>query len=222
MQDQRFSLRETKSARIKISLMNAFMESLREKAFDEISIKEVCRRVELSEPTFFKYFPEKKDVVAYYLQLLTKKIVGQALKYSSEGNSIQLINNIFSLMAQELTNRNEVYQILSVLLVQKEKLKNVAISHLEMELAFGNYKEEVEMEKIPSIYIDSFILQTVKKAFKDGELTSRTKCEEVTISLMSILIGTLFAVRFSDTHNCSYHYKRQLKTLWESLGVKNG
>ena len=54
--ETRYSLRERKYAKTKISLANAFMERLKTKRFSDIAIKEVCENVEVSEGTFYNYF----------------------------------------------------------------------------------------------------------------------------------------------------------------------
>jgi AcrR family transcriptional regulator len=219
MQIEEFSLRETKSARIKISLMKAFMDMLKKKRFDEISIKELCRKVEVSEPTFFKYFPEKIDVVGYYVGLLTQRAIGKALKSSPKGKILPSINSIFSFMAEELNNANVVvYQVISLLLTERERIKKAPITPLEMKLTYEDYEDGEEV-RISLVHMDEFFVQALKKAVQNGELPLKTKCEEAGISLTSILIGTLFAVRFSDMTNCAYHYDRQLKVLWKSLGA---
>jgi len=218
---EKYSLRATKSARIKVSLMKAFMVMLKKKRFDEISIKEVCRKAEVSEPTFFKYFPEKMDVVGYFVGLLTQRAIGKALKNSPKGKILPSINSIFSFMAAELKNANEViYQVISLMLTERERLKKAPITSLEMKLTYEDY-EDSERANISPMHMDEFFMQALQKAVQNGELPAKTKTEEVGVSLMSILIGTLFAVRFSDMTNCAYHYDRQLKVLWKSLGVSN-
>ena len=195
------------------------MEMLKKKRFDEVSIKEVCRKVEVSEPTFFKYFPEKTDVVGFFVGLLTQRAIGKALKNSPKGKILPSINSIFSFMAVELKNANEViYQVISLMLTERERLKKVPITSLEMKLTYEDY-EDSERLSIPPIHMDEFFMHALQKAVQNGELPAKTKTEEVGISLMSILIGTLFAVRFSDMTNCAYHYDRQLKVLWKSLGA---
>ncbi|NLE65671.1 MAG: TetR/AcrR family transcriptional regulator, partial [Elusimicrobia bacterium] len=64
--EQGCSLREKKFVKTKVSLMQEFMKRLKSTRFSEISIKEVCETVEVSESTFYNYFPQKVDVVCYF------------------------------------------------------------------------------------------------------------------------------------------------------------
>ena len=74
MRVKEYSLREKKHARTKIAIMNAFIKRLEKTRFDDISIREICKSVEVSEGTFFNYFSEKIDIINYYSHLLFLKI----------------------------------------------------------------------------------------------------------------------------------------------------
>jgi hypothetical protein len=66
-----FPLRQRKYARTKLALMNAALERLKDKSLEEISVRELCEEAEVSEATFFNYFPSKTDLLVYFVQLWT-------------------------------------------------------------------------------------------------------------------------------------------------------
>ena len=136
MKENEYSLREKKHARTKNAIMNAFMERLRHNRFDDISVRNVCDDAEVAEGTFFNYFPEKIDVIGYYLHLMTLKMIWKAKKETSSGKYLPVIDSVFRQLVEELNNNNLTYQIISVLLVQSERPKKVTISALEKRLAF--------------------------------------------------------------------------------------
>jgi len=82
--EQDYSLREKKFVKTKVSLMQAFMSRLKTTRFANISIKEVCESVEVSEGTFYNYFPQKVDVVYYYKSLVSVKIAWEINRKKSE------------------------------------------------------------------------------------------------------------------------------------------
>jgi flagellar biosynthesis protein FlhB len=71
--------------------------------------------------------------------------------------------------------------------------------------------------------IESFFVECLKEAVKNGELPKSADLEDAAVSLMTILTGTLLATKFSDNDNGNimYHYKRQLRILWNGIGAKN-
>ena len=219
MTPQEYPLRERKYARTKVGLMHAFMERLKRHRFDDISIREICQEAEIAEGTFFNYFPEKIDVIKYYLQLTTIRMVWKAKQETPSGKYLPLIDSLFNQMSEELNNNNVIYQIISVLLVQDEKPKTVDISALEKNLAFPHYEG---IEETPSVILDEWLKESVVLAVKNGELPSKTNAEDVAVSLLTILVGTSLATRFNRSKSRGYHYMRQLRALWKGLGVKNG
>jgi AcrR family transcriptional regulator len=214
---QDYPLRERKYARTKVGLMNAFMDRLKRSRFDDISIREVCQDAEVAEGTFFNYFPEKIDVVGYYLHLTTLKMIWKAKEETPAGKYIPLIDSVFGQISEELNNDNVIYQIISVLLVQGDRPKKIEISALEKKLAFPDYEG---IEEMPSVILDEWLKECVVLAIKNGELPPKTKTEDVAVSLMTIIAGTLLAIRFGKSNGREYHYTRQLKALWKGLGVK--
>jgi AcrR family transcriptional regulator len=210
-------LRERKFARTKIALMNEFIARMKTSQFDDISIQEICKSVEVSDGTFFNYFPEKVDIVNYYRQLFFLSIIWKARKATQAGKYLALINAVFEKLAQGQDNLNIVHQILSIMLIQKGKPRTVDISDIEKQLAFPDCEG---IEEMPIIFIDVFFEECLRGAIKNGELPVNTDVEDVLISLITIMGGTVLAAKLRDIKDRKYHYARQLKLLWKGLGGK--
>lgn len=216
MRQAGYSLREKKHVRTKVGLMNAFMERLQDCRFDDISVREICRSVEISEGTFFNYFPEKIDVVVYYLHCITLELMWSARRQAPPGRFIPLIDSLFAQIAAKLDSVNLIYQILSALLVQNERPRRMTLSELEKKTVFPNCEG---IEAVPTLMLDEFLVECIKGALKSGELPVTTNINDTRVSLMSIIMGTLIAIKFDDLEGREYHYMRQLQALWKSLGV---
>ena len=217
MRVNEYPLREKKHARTKIAIMNVFIKRLEKTRFDDISIRQICQSVEISEGTFFNYFPEKIDIINYYSHLLFLKILWKTRKEVPQGKYIALIETVFKNAAAELNNVNIIYQIISIMVMQQERPKEMAISNIEKHFAFPDYDG---IEDVPAIFIDRFFEECLKDALKNGKLPKKTKINDVAVSLMTILGGTLMAAKLGSIKDCAYHYTRQLKLLWKGLGIK--
>jgi len=217
MTGKEYSLREKKHARTKIALMNAFMERLQNCRFEDISIREVCKSAEISEGTFFNYFPEKIDVITYYVNLMTMKIIWKARQKASTGKYIALLNAFFEEMADEFSKINIKYEIISIIVVQHEKPKKAVIPDIEKHLFFPDF---AGIEDISPLLIDEFFKECMEGALKSGELPGSVNIDNALVSLMTIMVGTMIAVKFSNIKNIKYQYLRQLQILWTELGVK--
>ncbi len=217
MRSKEYSLRERKHAKMKIEIMDAFIKRLEKTRFDDISIREICKNVEVSEGTFFNYFPEKIDIINYYSSLLFLKILWKTQNEVPPGRYIASIEAVFKNVAAELNNINIIYQMISIIIMQLEKPKAINISNIERYLAFPDYDG---IEDIPAVFIEDFFEKCLKEALKNGELPKKTNIDDVRVSLMTILGGTLLAAKFTNIKDRSYHFMRQLNLLWEGLGVK--
>ncbi|MFA5116174.1 MAG: TetR/AcrR family transcriptional regulator [Candidatus Omnitrophota bacterium] len=212
-----YSLREKKSARTKIAIMNAFMERLKDKRYEDISIREVCLDAEVAEGTFFNYFPEKIDILSYYLYLMTSKMIWKAGAKASASGYLALVESLFKQLSEEWSNSNLAYQILSVLIAQSKRPKKILFSGFEKKLVFPDCPG---IEETPSVILDEWLRVCVIQARKSGELSPKINVDDVVVSLITIITGTLLALRFENVNKCGYHYRRQLHDLWRVLGAE--
>jgi AcrR family transcriptional regulator len=203
---------------MKLAIMNVFVGRLEKSRFEDISIREICSRVEISEGTFFNYFPAKIDIINYYMHLRFLEVIWKARNEMSRGEgALALIGAVFNKTAEELKNPNAIYQMISVLLIQKTKPEELVIPDIEKRIAFPDYGG---IESIASTRIEDFLEQCLKEAVKNGELPGDVNIDDVMVSLMAILGGTLLAIKFVDIKDRTYHYTRQLRLLWKGLGVR--
>ena len=217
MKTEVYSLRQRKHARTKLAIMNAFIKRLEKSRLEDISIRQICKSVEISEGTFFNYFPQKLDIINYYKYLMFLRIIWQARQDAPPDKCLALIRAAFKRMAEESKNASIIYQIIAVMIVQQEMPKKAVISDIEKQIAFPGCPG---IENISSVCIDDFIKECLKGAVHNGELPSDTRVDDVLVSLMAIIGGTLLAAKFADVKDRSYHYMRQLELLWKGLGAK--
>lgn len=57
-------LRERKKARLRRRIAEATLEIVRERGYEGTTVEEIVRRVEISQPTFYKYYASKQAVLA--------------------------------------------------------------------------------------------------------------------------------------------------------------
>jgi len=218
MQAKEYSLRERKHARTKIAIVNAFVDALEKNQFEDISIRRICKEVDISEGTFFNYFSEKLDLINYYTHLLFLKIIWEARQVAQEDEFPGFIEALFTKLADEHKNANIIYKMISVLLLQREKPKELIVPEIERKMLFPDYPG---IEDVPLAFPDEFFRAYLEKAYKKGLLPAEVKVNDLKVSLDTIMIGTLLALKFDGLDNKKYHYLRQLRLLWQGLGIKN-
>lgn len=213
------TLREVKHARTKLDIANAFVRRLRTSRYEEISIRELCRSVEISEGTFFNYFPEKIDIIHYHMSFLILKTVWTARQTVPPGRPLDLIEEAFARMAEELHSANLGYQLISIMVNQQLRPKIIDIPPLEKRLAFPRCEG---IEKSPIVSLPDFFKECIREAKKRGDLPDDVVEDDVVISLLAIMAGTLIAAKLETVKDKAHQYRRQLGLLWKGLGARVG
>jgi AcrR family transcriptional regulator len=57
-------LRERKKARLRAQIAEAALALFREVGLERTTVDAICRRIEISQPTFYKYYPSKEAILA--------------------------------------------------------------------------------------------------------------------------------------------------------------
>ncbi len=212
-----YSLRERKHAQTRIAILKAFIGALETSRFDDISVRSICKAVDISEGTFFNYFSEKLDILNYHSQMFFIKGVWQTKREADEDDFTAFIERLFYNLSKNIVNPNILYKMIAVMVVQKERPKKFDIPEIEKKMLFPDCPG---IENISFSLPDAYFKTYVERLFKAGLLPSGIKSEDLVVSLNTILIGTMLAVKFQNTDR-EYHYLRQLRLLWKGLGIKN-
>ena len=89
------SLRQRKFARTRLALAEAVTNHLAVAAFDTLSVKALCERVQISEATFFNYFPRKEDLIVYLDRLWTLELNWYGRQAAQQGMGLAVIEALF-------------------------------------------------------------------------------------------------------------------------------
>lgn len=215
MEEQNFPLRERKHAKTKVALTMAFVERLKSARLDDISIKEVCDSVEVSEGTFYNYFPAKIDLIYYYQQLMDLKIIWETQRRAKKDSLLHRIDVMIDVLVKEINHPYLLYELISIFVGQKVKPKHPDIPRAERFYAFPNCKG---IEDIQIISLEDFLYKNLEEAAKQGELPKRVDANDVLVMLMTIIVGVPLAISYENFNTLGPHFKKQLSFLWKGLG----
>ena len=215
MQEKKDSLRSIKHARTRLALMNAFIGRMRGERFEDISIRDICRSAEVSEGTFFNYFPEKINVLNYFVSLMTVKFIWNARRKAPRAGGLALINAFFDELAKEFVKVNFTYEVIATKVGYRSKVQKIDISPMEKRLFFPKLKG---IENENTLLMQEFMELCLRRAAACGELPRTVNINDTVLTLMSIMVGTLIAIKFSRSKSLKRHYRRQLGMLWRGLG----
>src|SRR5687767_9779494 len=96
------SLRERKFAKTKLALLQAALNRLKTKRLSEITVKELCEEVQVSEATFFNYFPKKDDLLHYFIQIWTLEVLVYARDSAGADAGLSFVERVFDYAGRQL------------------------------------------------------------------------------------------------------------------------
>ncbi|MGD8619988.1 MAG: TetR/AcrR family transcriptional regulator, partial [Gammaproteobacteria bacterium] len=99
------TLREKKFARTRLALAQATTNHLEAAAFETLSVKALCERVQISEATFFNYFPRKDDLIVYLDHLWTLELNWYGLQAARQQQGLAVIEALFRYTAIQIQKK---------------------------------------------------------------------------------------------------------------------
>jgi AcrR family transcriptional regulator len=210
-------LRQRKHARTKLALLESMLAALEERSLEEVTVKDLCREVGVSEGTFFNYFPSKPSVLVYYVQLWSLEMGWHATRWSDDLGGLAAIEAIFASTARELARRpNPMGEIIA----WQARTSDAPVFHeiglAERLLAFP---ELPGVEHVVAKGLDELLPPLVRQAIERGELPSELNVETVLIALASLFFGIPVVMRRMKPDLIEGAYRTQLRILWTGLGA---
>ncbi len=216
MTDHKIPLRERKFARTKLTLVAELRKALEKESLEQLSVKSLCEAAEISEATFFNYFPKKSDLLEYLGRLWGLELQWHALRAAQEKPGLAAIHALFELAARHVQQSPGTYgEYIALLAHRRSKPQQPELTYAERMLAF---QELDGIADLPEQGLDTIMANQVQRAIDRGELPANTHLQTVLLSLISIFYGVILALRASNPNAIGHAYKTQLALLWQ--GVK--
>jgi len=211
-------LRERKFARTRLKLADALVKRLEKATLDEIVVRDLCDDVEISEATFFNYFPRKVDLLDYYTQLWMLDLSWRC--QNSEQKGLAAVSTTFDLMAQAFQKQSGVMsEIIGRQALEREKREPPEVGLAERMIA---YPEHQGIEALPVGGVDRAWLPALEQAIRSGELPPNSHMPTLMVGLASIFYGVPLVLRQSNVSAIAGMYSQQLQLFWAGVRAKAG
>jgi AcrR family transcriptional regulator len=213
------SLRERKFAKTKLALLRAAVERLREKSLEQITVKELCEAAEVSEATFFNYFPKKDDLLHYFIQLWTVEVMLQADKAVGADAGLAYIEQVFDYTGTQLGDHPRLMlEIIGRMALEPPPAECVRrwgeLSRAERLQAFPDL-EGVECcaeRGLPDVF-----RPPLERALTHGELPAEVDIDFALLALLSTFFGVPLWLGIQEPAHIRPAYERQLRLIWAGL-----
>ncbi len=206
-------LRKEKAARLKVQILENTLKLVGKKPFEDLYVDDLCAKVKISKVTFFKYFPQKEDLLLYYfrvwclqrsVELRQKPKVGlQGLFYLSDKLS-ESCENYPGLMLS----------LLGYLANVKRSPKPFPLKAEEKALLFPQVKEIHDLE-IRSL--DQLLEQFTLEAIFQKEITKSTSTRDISNLFLTVLLGSIVTSHIHQISTLKFTFRKNLEMLVRGL-----
>jgi len=213
-----FGLRDLKYAQARLTLLHAFLDDLAVTPVDEIRIKDLCKKAEVSEPSFYNYFPRKDDLFLYFISLWSVDVqLHIRHRIPAENPGIQTIREIFRYSAERISTSSRImkeilsYQARTDTSLRIQEIRPV--TDAEKSLAFGAADD---LYSLPDQGLKPLLTEHITAAVKNGELPCSTGIPEFTLLTASVFFGVPVIVLHQDAENLNRYYQMCLNILFNN------
>lgn len=209
------TLREKKAAHIKLGLLMAAAKRMLNKSLEEISVKELCDDLMISEGTFFNYFPKKTDLLIYYVQLWSVEVSWRVTHEFNFKTQLEYIKEIFRITSEKFREGfNIMKEIIALFAVSEPSYEMIKLTKAELVQAFPEFYDIDTVEPLP--FYQTF-RPFLTEAIERGELPEETDLKIVELGLWSIFFGVPLLIPIEKVEMISYLYMIQLDIFWNGL-----
>ncbi len=214
-------LRQRKFARTRLALARVLAEALGEQPFAAIAVKRLCHAAEVSEATFFNYFPSKQDLMTYLVHLWVLELGWQVQRAAAEGPpGLAVVHRLFAEVARTCERRPGVLAELLAWIARGGELDSgLAISDLEKQLAFPRLEA---IETVPIKGIDAWLLPQLEAAIRSGDLPPNTLVPLLLNTLLAVLFGVPLTLLATEPARIAPMYRQQLTLVLAGMRAASG
>lgn len=203
-------LRERKYAATKAALMNGLVSRLGSQMLDEITVKDVCSDIPVSETTFFNYFPSKHAAVGYRIQLWSINTLWEMRQQIAHGGThLEAIRTLFAMVAQgEAQNPGIMREVVAYQV--NHKLDFQPLTEAEY---VHHFPDLPGIEQIAAQGVNQMVYEQLDAAQRSGELPADRDLMAFTIILMGVFFLTPILLTSGEYGSLQDAYHRQLDIL---------
>ena len=209
-------LRARKAARTRIELWSAARDAAEAQRFADIKVADLCAKVGVTQPTFFKYFPEKSDLLVFGIMLWGIQTGWKLSRLPKSKSPVQKINWLFADAARGFAERpGFTREILGRQATRAGPPKFLEVTIAERLYAFPDCPG---IERFPGQGIVALVTPLVRAAKRDELAAASPSTEVIVQALVSIFMGVPVFTLWEAPHLVARRYRQQLAILWRGLG----
>ena len=214
------SLRERKFARTRLALAEAATQHMQAASFETLSVKALCEKVQVSEATFFNYFPKKDDLIVYLDHLWTLELNWYGQQSATQHAGLAVIDAMFRYTSIQIQKKPGLMgEVIAHEARARQRSADPEITRAERLLAFPDLDG---IDEMADDSLEHLLRAALQQGIDRGELPVNTAVTAAMVGLVSIFYGVPLALAHNNPAAIGAMYSQQLAILWEGLRVVSG
>lgn len=207
------SIREVKAAKIKLSILQATKELIGRKSFKDLYVLDVCEKVNISKVTLFKYFPQKEDILLYYLRIWCFQIAVNLKKNAIDG--VDGVHYLTDRIADEYSRYPGIWlNLIGHLAAMNHVVKPFPVKEVEKKLLYPQV-EDIKSVEIKSIeqMLEGFLLEAIFR----GEIVKNTHSSDLCELMMSLIYGIILTAHTHSGKSAKLFFRNNIDIVLRGL-----
>ncbi len=207
------SLRKEKAARLKVQVLEHTLKLIGKKPFEDVYVEDICEKVKISKVTFFKYFPQKEDVLLYHFRIwCLARSVDLHLK-NREG--LQGVYFLLDKLGDECEHHpGLMLSLVGYLADSKRPPKPFPVKPEEKKLLFPDMADITGIEILSlEQMLEKFVLEAIMKK----EITRTSATRDITNLLVTVFLGSIVSAHLIQQTPQKLYFRRNLDNVIKGL-----
>lgn len=207
------NLRKEKAARLKVNILNHTLKLIGKKPFQDLHVDEICASVKMSKVTFFKYFPQKEDLLLYYFRLWCLRCVVDLTAKPREG-----LAGVYFL-ADRLSDACDDHPglMLSLIGYLSDLKRPPKPFPVKPEEKLFLYPHVANIRDIEILSLEQMLEKFALEAVFRKEITKTSSTRDITHVLMSALLGGVVTAHLLRVEPLKHFFRKNVELTVKGL-----
>jgi AcrR family transcriptional regulator len=207
------SLRKDKAAMLKLAILDNTLRLIGKKSFDDLYVDDICKRVQISKVTLFKYFPQKEDILLYFLRLWCLKRTVELREKPREG--VAGIYYLFDKLGEDFESHpGIILSMVAYLADLKRAPKPFPVKAEEKKLLFQEIKD---IQQLEIMSIDQMFERFALEAIFKKEITKTSSTRDLTTIFTAMFYGLILTAHLQQAEQQKFYFKRNVEIVIKGL-----
>lgn len=175
--------RELNTAKNKQAILQCLLKRMHCESFDSIKISDLCVDAKVSQASFYNYFPQKTDVLIYYIQLWTIEMYWQ-ITINKKLVGLKAIEQLFADTADICAKHSQL--MCEIVAYQAKNGKPQGVTPLTVADKLQAYPDFNGIENIELADLSALLVTNIQQAISVNELPDTINITSLVVALSSI------------------------------------